>query len=178
MDYTLDDALALGPSRGHHYRRVPQGAKLGPLAARLGEPAVWHVALKLAAPPSADALLGRLTGERDVAAWAMAQQVGDARVATCVISTYGLDWHVAVVHEANFSLARHVEAVDHLANAVFRARPEANEVWTALPVPEPDGAEESLAALGFTHVPSELDRGTRRTYGLFRDVWTAYRQPG
>lgn len=178
MDYTLTDAFALAASRSHHYRRVPQQVELGSLAACLGETAVWHAACKFTGPMAPEAFAARLTGERDLAAWAMLQQVGDARVATCVISTYALDWHVAVVHEARFSLARHVEAVDHLANAVFLARPEANEVWTALPLPEPEGAEESLAALGFTHVPSELDRGKRRTYGLFRDVWTAYRQPG
>lgn len=178
MDYTLTDALQPARSRSHHYVRLHTEQELGPLAQQLGRRAVWKVACKFGGPIEAAGLVEHMQGARDIAVWAMHQLLGDARVASCVVSTHALDWHVAVVHEAKFSLARHVEAIDQLASVVFRARPEVNEVWTALPLPEPDGAEETLAALGFTHVPSDLDQGEQRTYGLFRHVWSAYQQPG
>lgn len=177
MDYTLTDALRPARSRSHYYVRLSGEEELGALIQQLGQPAVWQVACKLSGPIDAAGLVAHMHGARDLAVWAMHQSAGDARVASCVVSTHALDWHLAVVHEAKFSLTRHVEAIDQLASVVFRARPEVNEVWTALPLPEPDSAAETLAALGFTQVHSDLDQGRQRTYGLFRHVWSAYQQP-
>lgn len=178
MDYALTDALRPARSRSHYYERLHGEDDLGALAQQLGQPAVWQVACKLSGPIDAAGFVEHMQGARDVAVWAMHQLLGDARVASCVVSTHALDWHVSVVHETKFSLTRHVEAIDQLASVVFRARPEVNEVWTALTLPEPDSAADTLAALGFTHVQSDLDEGKQRTYGLFRHVWSAYQQPG
>lgn len=172
--YLLPADFSLSDSQSLAYQPVTEAADLEALVAPFAPEAVWHATIKLQGPPTLDELVQLCLQDRELTFWRVVSKASGAAVATCLINTLAADWHVGVHHAGRFAPGRHSEVVWHLACGIFRAVPSAKEVWNALPLPEPVGGEEALTSIGFTEVPSGLDREKRRTYGLFRPIWQAY----
>jgi hypothetical protein len=147
---------------------------LAPLDAFVDKVEFYDVALNVGEPLTA-ASLRDLVAVGDLFVWRM--QATEARANKAM---YALLSRYAMAEQAyvycpqgwdNLAVAAGLEA---LTQAVFTAKPDCEDVWVGLPLPQPQDAEETLLIMGYTYTPSNLDKDIRRTFGLSRQVYMAY----
>lgn len=147
-------------------------AEVAPLGASFE---FYNVALNVGEPIDA-ARLTSLVQERDVFLWRMQPEGEERTVAYLSLSRYAMAEQVYVLSPKGWDNTVVAAGLEALTQAVFREVPACRDIWTCLPLPEPEDGEETLAIMGFSHVPASLDKKRRRTFGLGRDVFQAYHE--
>lgn len=141
-----------------------------------GDSFEWYdIALNVGSPIG-EAMLKNLMAEQDLFVWRMQSDHNPKLQAYASLSRFAMAEQVYVYCPQGWDNTAVAAGLEALTQAVFADKPECQDVWTCLPTPEPSDSEETLLIMGFTYTPASLDKGRRRTFGLSRDVFSAYHE--
>lgn len=165
--------MKLARQPGFDFIPLTTAAEVAALAP-LGQQFEWYdVALNVGSPLD-EATLAQLVAEKDIFVWRMQSDDNPQLQAYASLSRFAMAQQVYVYCPKGWDNTAVAAGIEALTQLVFAQVPDCQDVWTCLPVPEPDNSEETLLIMGFTYTPASLDNDARRTFGLARDIFTAY----
>jgi len=135
----------------------------------------YNVALNVGSPIDGT-FLAELVAQQDLFIWRMEPDDPQERVAYATLCRFALDEQAYVFCPEGWDNTAVAAGLEAIGQAVFKNQPNCQDLWTCLPLPEPQDAEETLLIMGYTYTPASLDKERRRTFGLSRDVFTAYHE--
>lgn len=155
------------------FKKAQKPSDCGPLAERLGDKAVYEVALCLGYAPTPDEFAVLLqTGE--VCIW-QCLRPGALQPVAWAIDVFRFDDHEMFVWcEGGWDNGLVAEVLSLIAKAIFTQDTKAIRLWMVIPLPLPKGSEQMLMGQGFDPWKDDAARGVKQTYGLERHTWTVY----
>lgn len=165
----------LGSTPQWQFVKAKNPKDCGPMADRLGDTAVYEVALCLGFAPTPERFAALLSAG-EVQIW-QCLRPGSNDVIAWAIDVFRFDDHEMFVWCARgWDNGLISEILPHMAQAIFTQDKEAIRIWMVIPLPMPQGSEEMLMSMGFDPWKDDAARGLKQTYGLDRTTWAIYNE--
>jgi hypothetical protein len=156
-----------------HFRRLQTAGDWKNFYSLIADAEIYEIALALGFIPKLDELRS-LVEDGTVCIWELTQHGKTTPCGYAVHSLYTSEHDIYVYAAGGFDPKITEDGLETLATVVFARYADAERVFTALPIPEPEGGEAVILGLGYEPWVHDVTPNQKRTFGLERSTYDVY----